>query len=116
MTARHRHRRLHRLDRLPPGVKMVDRSSRWGSPYVWRGADVKPCRPLGRTTVLVANRAEAVYLYRLDLEARTDLADWLAPLADSVALACTCPLDALCHADVLLEHLNRLHPTREDLP
>jgi hypothetical protein len=116
MTARRRHRRLHRLDPLPADTKMVDRSSRWGNPYVFRPQDVKLCRPLKRTTELVADRATAVARYRADLEQRPDLAEWLEPLAAAAALACTCELDEACHADELLELLELHYPTTTEGP
>ena len=49
-------------------------------------------------------------LYRTEAEARSDLADWLAPLARYEGLACSCRLDEVCHADVLLELLDELYP------
>lgn len=110
MTARHRHRRRGQRDTLPAGVRLVTRASRWGNPYVWDTAAVRWCRPLHRTTVLVESRSAAVAAYRADLADRPDLADWLAPLADAVGLACDCPLDAECHADVLLDLLDQHHP------
>ena len=32
---------------------------------------------------------------------------WLAPLRQASALMCMCPLDKPCHADVLIEYLDR---------
>ena len=77
---------------LPSEVVVVTRPTRWGNPH-----------PLS------LGRAEAVRRYRDDL-----LAGRLAITVDDVArelrdrdLACYCPLDEPCHADVLLEVANR---------
>ena len=77
--------------RLPNGVVVVTRPTRWGNPHP-----------------LELGRAEAVRRYRDDLLA--------ARLTVSVVdvkrelrgrdLACYCPLDEPCHADVLLEIAN----------
>jgi hypothetical protein len=77
--------------RLPAGVVVVTRPTRWGNPYS-----------------VELGRAEAVRRYRDDL-----LAGRLAVTVDDVRselrgrdLACYCPLDQPCHADVLLELAN----------
>ena len=82
-----RHQRTRRKGaRLPSSVVVVTRPTKWGNPH-----------PLG------LGRAEAVRRYREDL-----LAGRLAVTVEDVKrelrgrdLACYCPLDALCHADVL---------------
>lgn len=78
--------------RLPPDVIVVTRPTKWGNPH-----------PLS------LGRVEAVRRYREDL-----LAGRLAITVDGVEhelrgrdLACYCPLDEPCHADVLLELANR---------
>jgi hypothetical protein len=77
--------------RLPAGVVVVTRPTKWGNPH-----------PLD------LGREEAVRRYRDDL-----LAGRLAVTVDDVKrelrgkdLACYCPLDAVCHADVLLAIAN----------
>jgi hypothetical protein len=77
--------------RLPPGVVVVTRPTRWGNPHP-----------------LHLGRAEAVHRYREDL-----LAGRLPVTVDDVTrdlrgrdLACYCPLDEPCHADVLLAVAN----------
>jgi uncharacterized protein DUF4326 len=77
--------------RLPAGVVVVTRPTKWGNPHP-----------------LALGRAEAVRRYRDDL-----LAGRLAVTVDAVRaelggrdLACYCPLDEPCHADVLLEVAN----------
>jgi hypothetical protein len=77
---------------LPAGVVVVTRPTKWGNPY-----------PLNM------GRGEAVGRYREDL-----LSGRLEISIDDVRrelrgrdLACYCPLDGPCHADILLEIANR---------
>jgi hypothetical protein len=79
--------------RKPAGTVVVARPTRWGNPYAI-GAE--------------RSRAEAVELYRRDLlvgDLRVTVADVRRELAGR-DLACWCPLDEPCHADVLLEVAN----------
>lgn len=80
---------------LPADVVVVTRPTKWGNPHP-----------------LTLGREEAVRRYRDDL-----LAGRLAVTVDDVArelrgrdLACYCPLDGPCHADVLLEVANQRRP------
>ena len=77
--------------RLPEGAIVVTRPTKWGNPHP-----------------LELGRAEAVRRYRDDL-----LAGRLKVCVDDVKrelrgrdLACYCPLDEPCHADVLLAVAN----------
>ena len=77
--------------RLPPDVVVVTRPTKWGNQH-----------PLS------LGRAEAVRRYRDDLvEGRLDVTveDVRRELRGR-DLACYCPLDEACHADVLLEIAN----------
>lgn len=79
--------------RMPAGAVKVDRATRWGNPFLAATAQ---------------ERAVAVARYR----------EWIrepaqAPLREAARaalrgkdLACWCPLDGPCHADVLLEIAN----------
>lgn len=88
--------------RKPEGAIVVARPSKWGNPHivgdftpVWRDRLGWPER---------FDRATAVTAYRLNL--RTwDVDDARRELAGH-DLACWCPLDEPCHADVLLEIAN----------
>ena len=88
----HRLQRSRRKgSRLPPDAIVVTRPTKWGNPH-----------PLD------LGRAEAVARFRDDL-----LAGRLAITVDDVKrelagrdLACYCPLDEPCHADVLLTIAN----------
>ncbi len=104
MSARYRHQRRGQRDRLPAGVRLVARPSRWGNPH-----------PIGEVCPvcgIVHDRAGAIAAHAADLDARTDddLREWLAPLADAAGLACYCRPDEACHADALVDLLDRLHP------
>ena len=116
--------------RMPPGAVYVGRPTRWGNPFVahdWQASF--RALALGERGDRRGRLAAAVKLFRLWITAETrpvDEAtlDWwdrevmtvTAPKAPSVAdivaelrgkdLACWCPLDQPCHADVLLELAN----------
>ena len=79
--------------RLPEGAVFVGRPSRWGNPYrLGKEAD---------------SRERVVEMYRemLDRLPPEELRALLEPLKGR-DLACWCPEDAPCHADVLLELAN----------
>jgi hypothetical protein len=80
--------------RLPDGAVYVGRPTRWGNPF-----------RLGHDG---ATRAEVVDLFRAHFESlpQAEREALLAPLRGR-PLACWCPLDGPCHADVLLEFANR---------
>ncbi|MCR6672181.1 MAG: DUF4326 domain-containing protein [Devosia ginsengisoli] len=81
--------------RMPENTVKVDRSTRFGNPYQ-AGADGD------------GDRAHLASLYRAYL-ARPEqaaLVDDIRALLRGRNLACWCPLDDCCHADVLLEVAN----------
>jgi hypothetical protein len=69
---------------------IVDRRSRWGNPH----------------SVAEHGRARAVALYRWDLHTTPGLLDQARRELAGRDLACWCPLDQECHADVLLAAVN----------
>jgi hypothetical protein len=95
--------------RMPEGTVYVGRPSRWGNPWVLHAEEI----------VIDTNRREdwwvsmdapqfAVDSYRWDL-ANGNLAVTVEDVRRELAgrdLACWCPLDQPCHADVLLELAN----------
>lgn len=108
---RHQHLRPNRLPRNANGERVVrwvgrsgGRPGRYGNPHLLAAHGTCPACHRDH------DRDEAVALYRTEAEARSDLADWLAPLARYEGLACSCRLDEVCHADVLLELLDELYP------
>lgn len=78
----------------------VGRPSKWGNQYRVGEQYMRPRRPL--------TAQDCMDRYREDIEnAAKDTPDWLEPLRGK-NLACWCRLDAeLCHADILLEIVNR---------
>ena len=74
--------------RMPPNTVYVGWPSSWGNPFV-----------IGRD----GTAAQVVHLYAA--EYGTGHPSWLEPLRGK-HLACWCPLDRPCHADVLLELAN----------
>ena len=94
--------------RMPANTVKVDRTTRWGNPWT-----VGDCR----------TAAEAVQIFRAAVIGFESNGSWCGPCAhkDSYIgkiiadahqlrgknLACWCPLDQPCHADVLLELAKR---------
>ena len=87
---------------MPPNARKVDRSTRWGNPFVVGTAGV-PDIPTA-----VARFREAIEhgdFANETLRAQFARDHVRAELA-GLDLACWCPLDGPCHADVLLEVAN----------
>ncbi len=87
--------------RMPPNTVKVDRSTRWGNPFrVETGCSAR-----------MAVRLFQKLLERPELAAHHQLfvftADRLRADLGGRNLACWCPIDQPCHADVLLEIANR---------
>jgi hypothetical protein len=80
--------------RLPEEAIYVGRPTRWGNPF-------KLGEAASTRAGIVALFAE--YLEQMDDTEREEL---LAPLRGK-SLACWCPLDGPCHADVWMEYANR---------
>lgn len=80
----------HPGGRKPAEVIYVGRPSRWGNPY--RNAEY--------------GQARAVALYRQHLAEHPSLVDAARRELAGYDLACWCPPDQPCRADVLLEHAN----------
>ena len=93
--------------KLPENAKIVTRPTRWGNPF-----------PIGRRVRVVLKNTEehSVFMHRetsLELY-RAWLYDhsreWLDNCVESLKgydLACWCDLTSKCHADFLLEYVNR---------
>lgn len=74
--------------RMPEGAIYVGRPSRWGNPASFRGS------------------VERFRQYAASLSGHPSYAKWIGDLRGH-DLACWCPVDQPCHADVLLELANR---------
>jgi hypothetical protein len=83
--------------RLPPGVRSVAYPTRWEN---------KQHPPTGQRSLEANAAAVAWYRGWLAEQLAADPA-FLEPLRPCVGLACWCPLDWPCHADVLIEALRR---------
>lgn len=89
--------------KMPANAVSVTRPGKWGNPYIRFGAyQFKP----GVNSVLVSNKS-LVKAFReyVNRCLETDL-EMFEPLRGK-DLACWCPLDKPCHADVLLEIANQ---------
>ena len=93
--------------RKPPNTVVVARPSRWGNPFVIGASMPMPVERYQPRIVLVRDAAHAVKLYRRWLTGSANRIDNLVPELAGHNLACWCPLDQPCHADVLLELANR---------
>lgn len=95
--------------RMPAGVVYVGRGSTWGNP--WRVGDEAvvtwpfpyPVNGHQESRQVPITAVLAVELYRI---AYTPSADEIRARLAGKDLACWCPLDQPCHADVLLEIAN----------
>ena len=91
--------------RKPKGVVGVARPSKWGNPFkVGGNIEGEP----------IESRSDAVRHFRAMLEFEDRNYPSLDEIRRELAgkdLACWCPLDEPCHADVLLEIANRVNPS-----
>ena len=95
--------------RMPPGAIYVGRGTRWGNPFrvgsalAIAGYDGRDRYAISSVGTSTAEQVVSAYRSWLTSELRYE-PDLLEPLRGR-DLACWCPLDAPCHADVLLELL-----------
>jgi hypothetical protein len=86
--------------RMPPNTVYVGRTTKWGNPYMMSGKipalgfNRYECVSAFRAWVNVCNTRSTIDAIRIRQELR------------GKNLACWCPLDQPCHADVLLEIAN----------
>ena len=91
--------------RMPPNTVHVARPTIWGNPFkVGVHGDAAECVALYRHAWLMALAAAEAHPDHFTIP--FGRAMYLGVLRGK-ALACWCPLDAPCHADVLLELANR---------
>lgn len=79
--------------RMPPNTVKVDRTTGWGNPCA-----------VGQPGIETA--ADAVEAYRKKVASSRHEREQARQILRGKNLACWCPLDAPCHADVLLEIAN----------
>jgi hypothetical protein len=94
--------------RMPEGAVYVGRPAGWGNPFrpgeLYRFFTVH-----GKLVMGIAphnNRYRLVDLFKMYIDARADLHEQIRAELGGRDLACWCPLDQPCHADVLLELAN----------
>ncbi|VXB64891.1 DUF4326 domain-containing protein [Massilia sp. 9I] len=95
--------------KLPPNTVSVARPGRWGNPFSV-APDVAPGTPVGERYIAMPNIPEAVAAFRRWVEedpAGRRLAEAARLELRGRNLACWCPLDGPCHAEVLLDIANR---------
>ena len=94
---------------MPAGAVYVGRPSKWGNPFTV-GLVACACRSVGEcdhNIMRCETREQAVEEYRWWIEhGQRRKAAALIELRGK-DLACWCPLDQTCHADVLLEIANQ---------
>jgi len=78
---------------MPENTVYVGRPSKWGNPY---------------HVTLVTKVEEVLPMYKLYLERRLDLDPHFLDDLKGKDLACWCPLDKPCHADIILAKLTEV--------
>ena len=92
--------------RMPENTVYVGRPTKWGNPYVVGATDIySPIWNAQPLTVLDATHA--VRLFKAWASSSRMRVQDLVPELGGKNLACWCPLDGPCHADVLLEWANQ---------
>jgi hypothetical protein len=94
--------------RLPEGAAYVGRPTEWGNPWKPGDAcDVRCDSDGGPWWSTVQSPEHAALVFRAWLLGRPDMQRRAREELAGRDLACWCPLDQPCHADVLLEVANR---------
>lgn len=88
---------------VPAGAVKITRPSRWGNPHPVG----RPCKPCGGT---VHDLGASLTLFRRHLDSNPDLVERARRELAGRDLACWCPPDRPCHADIWLELVNRPAP------
>ena len=95
--------------KLPPNTVSVARPGRWGNPFSVV-ADAAPGTPVGTRYTAMPSVAKAVAAFRRWIEDSPEGQRLAAEARETLRgknLACWCPLDGPCHAEVLLDIANR---------
>jgi len=93
--------------RMPEGAVYVGRPAGWGSPFrpgePYRFVNVNGSTLIG---IVPRDRERLAYLFEQYIATREDLWPQIREELGGKDLACWCPLDEPCHADVLLRIAN----------
>lgn len=95
--------------KLPPDTVSVARPGRWGNPFSV-APEAEPGTPVGTRYTAMPSIPAAVAAFRGWIEddpAGRRLAEEARARLRGKNLACWCPLDGPCHAEVLLDIANR---------
>jgi hypothetical protein len=114
-------RRREKGWKMPENTVIVTRPTIWGNPFIITQR-VAPGKHTGGCYIAVPTVEDAVECYRIMVtEHRPDIVQAAQKELRGKNLACWCPLDAPCHADVLLKIANapralaeRLHGWQTD--
>ena len=96
--------------KMPPNTKYVGRPTIWGNPFEV-GKDVTPQQAVERYAIHLSSyfgwvdREIKKVFYPWPVESK-EFEDWIKPLKGK-NLACFCPLNQKCHADILLKIANQ---------
>lgn len=96
--------------RKPEGAVYVGRPSKWGNPFVvhpggWGGCDRHDFNCVMSSWDAVTKYRHSI-LWPIGGQPRVPTPDYIRQQLRGRDLACWCPLDQPCHADVLLELAN----------
>ncbi len=92
--------------RMPPNTVKVDRSTKWGNPFIVGVHGTRAsCARLYR--YLAAGMIPLSFVNRNARHRTRKAMETAQQILRGKNLACWCPLDQLCHADVLLDIANR---------
>jgi hypothetical protein len=91
--------------KIPDDTVIVTRPTKWGNPFIV-SPKARPGARSGAGFICVPTAKEAVLTYREYLNQRPEIVEAARTELRGKNLACFCPIDQPCHADVLLELAN----------
>lgn len=108
--------------RMPPNTVSVTRPGKFGNPFSiekfrYRTVEIDPDYSTACAKVRLSDeecRREAVWAYESWLDLHPELVQEAREELRGKNLACFCPLDQPCHADVLLARVNEPFPGNAD--
>ncbi len=92
--------------RMPEGAVKVDRSTRWGNPFVI-GSRFRATVDDPWTVIFSAEQAVEMFRSFCEHQIGTKFCADIVTELRGKTLACWCPPGSACHADVLLEIANK---------
>jgi len=92
--------------RTPEGCRYVGRGTPWGNPFKVGSYD--ECWGWITPEMAVEMYAQSMSVIASGYNMTVD--EWLEPLRKYEMLSCYCPLDQVCHVDILIRELCRPKP------